>query len=72
MERANPAGRLVGKVAIVTGGGSRGDTEELGIGHATALLFARAGAKVVVADLSAENAQRTCDEIAAEGGEATR
>ena len=64
-------GRLAGKVAIVTGGGTRSDTEELGIGRATALLFARAGAQVVVADLSPVNAQRTCDDIIAEGGEAS-
>ena len=71
MEDPAATGRLAGKVAIVTGGGTRSDTEELGIGHATALLFARAGARVVVADLSAENAERTCDDIIAEGGTAT-
>ena len=70
MEHPAATGRLAGKVAIVTGGGTRSDTEELGIGRATALLFARAGARVVVADLSVENAQRTCDDIVAEGGEA--
>ena len=70
MEHPAATGRLAGKVAIVTGGGTRSDTEELGIGRATALLFARAGARVVVADLSVENAQRTCDDIVAEGGDA--
>ena len=70
MENPAATGRLAGKVAVVTGGGTRSDTEELGIGRATALLFARAGARVVVADRSAENAERTCDDIAAEGGEA--
>ena len=71
MEDPAATGRLAGKVAIVTGGGTRSDTEELGIGRATALLFARAGAKLVVADVSVENAQRTCDDIIAEGGEAS-
>ena len=68
---AGSAGRLAGKVAIVTGGGTRSDTEEIGVGRATALLFARAGARVAVADLSVENAERTCNDIIAEGGEAT-
>ena len=67
----SPDGRLRDRVAIVTGGGTRSDAEEIGIGRATALLFARAGAKVVVADLSADNAERTCRDIAAEGGDAT-
>ena len=71
MEHPAATGRLAGKVAIVTGGGTRSDTEELGIGRATALLFARAGARVVVADLSPENAQRTCVDIVAEGGDAS-
>lgn len=71
MENPAATSRLAGKVAIVTGGGTRSDTEELGIGRATALLFARAGARVVVADLSVENAERTCDDIIAEGGEAS-
>jgi NAD(P)-dependent dehydrogenase (short-subunit alcohol dehydrogenase family) len=44
-----------GKIALVTGGGS-------GIGHASALAYARAGATVVVADLVAER----CDAVVAE------
>jgi NAD(P)-dependent dehydrogenase (short-subunit alcohol dehydrogenase family) len=48
------SGRLAGKVAIVTGAGS-------GIGRAAAILFAREGARIVVADL--DNADRTAAEI---------
>ncbi len=55
--------RLKGKVAIVTGGGS-------GIGRATCLLFAREGAKVVVADYVAEGGNETMKQIKAAGGEA--
>ena len=53
--------RLPGKVALVTGGGS-------GIGRASALLFAREGACVTVADVDAEGGRRTAAEIAEAGG----
>jgi NAD(P)-dependent dehydrogenase (short-subunit alcohol dehydrogenase family) len=45
-------GKLESQVAIITGGGS-------GIGQATALVFAREGASVVVADMNLEAAQAT-------------
>ena len=61
--------RLRDKVAIVVGGGqTRGDT--LGNGRATALIFARQGAKVVVADRDLESARETAELIVKEGGEA--
>lgn len=56
--------RLKGKTAVVTGGSS-------GIGRATAVLFGREGAKVVVADQSAEAGLDTVREIQKAGGEAT-
>jgi NAD(P)-dependent dehydrogenase (short-subunit alcohol dehydrogenase family) len=57
---------LDGKVAIVTGAGGRGNS----IGRAYALGLASAGAKVVVADLNGEGAQRVADEIKTLGNEA--
>ena len=45
---------LTGKVAIVTGAGGRGNS----IGRAYAIALANAGASIVVADLSAEGAQK--------------
>jgi 3-oxoacyl-[acyl-carrier protein] reductase len=53
--------RVDGKVAVVTGAGS-------GIGKASALALAGAGAVVVCADIHAETAQATADEIAGAGG----
>jgi NAD(P)-dependent dehydrogenase (short-subunit alcohol dehydrogenase family) len=56
-------GRLAGKVAIVTGAAS-------GIGRATALLMAREGAAVVVADVNGAGAAAVAKEIEAAGGAA--
>lgn len=57
------AGRLEGKAAIITGAGS-------GIGRATAQLFAREGARVVVSDISEKGGQETVALIARAGGQA--
>ena len=61
-------GRLAGKVAIVTGAGSRGPG--VGNGRATAILFAREGARVVLVDRVQEWADQTLGMIADEHGEA--
>lgn len=57
-------GKLEGKVAIITGGGS-------GIGRATSLLFGREGAKVSVLDLDKKNGEDTVKLIKDDGGKAT-
>ena len=62
------AGRLKDKVAVVTGAAPRG--EGVGNGMATAMLFAREGAKVVLVNRSAERADKLARQIKDEGGEA--
>jgi NAD(P)-dependent dehydrogenase (short-subunit alcohol dehydrogenase family) len=52
---------LDGKVALVTGGGS-------GIGRATAVAFAKAGAKVVIANRSVPAGEETARRITESGG----
>ena len=61
--------RLKGKVAIVAGGGASGAV--IGNGQATAILFAREGAKVLCADALQERAQATVEMITKEGGTAS-
>ncbi len=55
--------RLQGKVSIITGAAR-------GIGQATALKFAREGAKVIVCDIDMAAVSETVDQITADGGEA--
>lgn len=56
--------RLSGKVALVTGAAS-------GIGRTTALLFAREGAKVIIADINKTDGIEIEQQIKNNGGEAT-
>ncbi|MHB1700326.1 MAG: SDR family NAD(P)-dependent oxidoreductase [Acidobacteriaceae bacterium] len=55
-------GRLIGKVAVITGGAS-------GIGRASALIFLDQGAKVVIADMNTATAEQTLS-LAAQRGHA--
>ena len=59
------AGRVEGKIIIVTGGASNP-----GLGNASAKMLAREGATVVVTDLDFEGAQRCVQDIIADGGRA--
>jgi NAD(P)-dependent dehydrogenase (short-subunit alcohol dehydrogenase family) len=56
-------GKLDGKVAIVTGGGS-------GIGEAVCQELARRGAQVIVADINGDDAERVAETIVRDGGKA--
>ena len=55
--------KLMDRIAVVTGAGS-------GIGRATAVMFAREGARVAVVDLEEATAKATAEEIERAGGQA--
>ena len=55
--------RLDHKVAVITGAGS-------GIGRASAIIFAKEGAKIVVADINDAGGEETVASIKSNGGEA--
>ena len=56
--------KLDGKICIITGAAS-------GIGRASALLFARKGGTVVVADVNETEGKKTVTDIQADGGKAS-
>ncbi|MHA2371364.1 MAG: SDR family NAD(P)-dependent oxidoreductase [Candidatus Hodarchaeales archaeon] len=62
-EVSNKRGTLAGKIALVTGGAS-------GIGRAIALLFAREGAAVSIADLDQTGGKSLAKSIVEKGGQA--
>jgi len=62
--------RLKDKIAIITGAGQT-PGETIGNGRATALLFAREGAKVLLVDRRPDSAEETRRMIEAEGGRAS-
>lgn len=69
--KAPGRGRLLGRRVLIVGGGQRtfdAATDPIGNGRATALLCAREGAQVAVADYSLESAEETVRQIAAERG----
>jgi len=68
MQGAEEDAGLSGKVALISGGGAAGDG--IGNGRAAAILLARAGVKVLVADRDIKLAERTVEMIVAEGGAA--
>ena len=55
------SGLMMDKVVVITGGAS-------GIGRATALAFAREGAKVVIGDVDIKGAHETIEAIRSNGG----
>ena len=62
--------RLQGKVALITGAATGIEGQTMGFGGASARLFAREGAKVVLTDINEADGERTAAQIAESGGDA--
>ena len=62
--------RLEGKVALITGAASGVENSLMGFGGASARLFVREGAKVVLTDIQEELGEKTAAQIREDGGDA--
>ncbi len=63
--------RLKGKVSLITGASTGVEGELMGFGGASARLFVREGATVVITDINDEKGEKTAAQIREAGGEAT-
>ena len=61
--------RLQGKVALITGAAAAAPGELMGFGGATAQLFAREGARVVISDIDDALGERAADALRRDGGD---
>ena len=61
--------RLEGKVALITGAATGIEGQTMGFGGASARLFAREGARVVLTDINESDGERTAAQIAESGGD---
>ncbi len=62
--------RLQGKVALITGAATGIEGQTMGFGGASARLFAREGARVVLTDINESDGEKTAAQIAESGGDA--
>ncbi len=62
--------RLQGKVALITGAATGLEGQTMGFGGASARLFAREGARVVLTDINESHGVKTAAQIADSGGDA--
>ncbi len=62
--------RLQGKVALITGAATGIEGQTMGFGGASARLFAREGARLVLTDINESDGERTAAQIADSGGDA--
>ena len=62
--------RLDGKVALISGGAHGVRGELMGFGGASAWMFTREGAKVVLGDIDVETGEKTASQIREDGGDA--